>query len=154
MNPEARGYLQGLAQEFNESSNAIRVELNRFEEAGLLESEMLGRKKVFRVNKKHPLVPDISSMVRKMTGVDQIVERIANRIGDLKQVWLTGELAQGIDSDHLEVILVGTELDQEYLQNLKRKAEDLIGRKLSYYITGEISPSQKMKGLLVWEEKK
>jgi DNA-binding MarR family transcriptional regulator len=38
LNPESSAYLRGLAQEFNESTNAVRVELNRFEEAGLIQS--------------------------------------------------------------------------------------------------------------------
>jgi DNA-binding GntR family transcriptional regulator len=39
LNPGSRAYLRGLAEEFGESSNAVRLELNRFEEAGLLESD-------------------------------------------------------------------------------------------------------------------
>lgn len=152
LNPEARGYLQGLASEFGESSNAIRVELNRFEEAGLFESENIGRKKYFKVNKKHPLVPDLTSMVRKMTGIDQIVERVSTRLGDLEEVWLTGEMAQGQDAKEMEVILVGENIDQEYLKGLVQKAQELIGRDLSYLITNQISKAQAKRSLLVWDK--
>lgn len=38
LNPDSSAYLRGLAQEFDESTNAVRVELNRFEEAGLIQS--------------------------------------------------------------------------------------------------------------------
>lgn len=152
LNPETRGYLQGLASEFGESSNAIRIELNRFEEAGLFESELDGRKKFFKVNKKHPLVPDLSSMVRKMTGIDLIVDRVSKRIGGLKEVWITGELAKGRDNGFLDVILVGNNFDQKYLSSLKQKAEELIGRKLNYYLTDEISESQRKTSLIVWSK--
>ncbi|MCK9327448.1 MAG: ArsR family transcriptional regulator, partial [Bacteroidales bacterium] len=59
LNPKSTAYLRGLAEEFGESSNAIRLELNRFEEAGLLQSETQGNKKLFKANIAHPLYGDI-----------------------------------------------------------------------------------------------
>jgi len=38
LNGSTRAHLRGLESEFGESTNAIRVELNRFEGAGLLHS--------------------------------------------------------------------------------------------------------------------
>jgi len=35
LNPESRSYLRELAEEFGESTNSVRVELNRLTEAGL-----------------------------------------------------------------------------------------------------------------------
>ena len=55
LNPESTAYLRGLAQEFDESTNAVRVELNRFEEAGLIQSHKDGNKKMFQVNTKFPM---------------------------------------------------------------------------------------------------
>ena len=59
LNTGATGYLRGLETEFGDSTNAIRLELNRFEEAGLLEAHTESNRKVFQANKKHPLFPDI-----------------------------------------------------------------------------------------------
>ena len=39
LNSSMKAYLRGLAEEFGESTNAIRLELNHLEEAGLLKSE-------------------------------------------------------------------------------------------------------------------
>ena len=38
LNSKATSYLRGLESEFGESSNGIRIELNRFEKAGMLSS--------------------------------------------------------------------------------------------------------------------
>jgi len=38
LNSNATSYLRGLESEFGESTNSIRIELNRFEEAGMLTS--------------------------------------------------------------------------------------------------------------------
>ena len=43
MNPGTRAYLRELAKEFNESTNSIRVELNRLSDAKFLSSENAGR---------------------------------------------------------------------------------------------------------------
>ena len=65
LNAASKSYLRGLETEFNESTNAIRLELNRFEKAGLLISQMDKNKKIFRANKDHPLFRDIQSIIRK-----------------------------------------------------------------------------------------
>ena len=44
LNQNLSGYLQGLSKELDENTNSIRVELNRLEAAGLLASELEGRK--------------------------------------------------------------------------------------------------------------
>ena len=47
LNSETKSYLRSLESEFDESSNSIRVELNRLEAAGLLQSNLEGNKKIF-----------------------------------------------------------------------------------------------------------
>ena len=42
LNPTMKAYLRQLADEFGESTNSVRVELNRLTEAGILESEAVG----------------------------------------------------------------------------------------------------------------
>ncbi len=54
LNSSTRAHLRGLETEFGESSNSIRVELNRFEEAGMLNSIRDGNKKVYQANVNTP----------------------------------------------------------------------------------------------------
>ena len=99
VNQDLSGYLQGLSKELDENSNSVRVELNRLEEAGMLEAELKGRRKLYRVNKNHPLTSDLTNMLHKVTGIDSLVERVVDRIGEnLEQVWILGSLAQGINN--------------------------------------------------------
>jgi hypothetical protein len=55
LNSRSRSYLRGLETEFGDSTNAIRLELNRFEKAGMLKSYTEGNKKFFQANTDHPL---------------------------------------------------------------------------------------------------
>lgn len=153
VNQELSGYLQGLSKELEENTNSIRVELNRMEEAGLLSAEEQGRRKIYRVNKSHPLTSDLTSILRKVTGIDELVDRVVNRIGEnLQQVWITGELAKGIESEMLDVVLVGSDLDQGYITELMGKVEQQLSKTVHYAIVGSISPSQATQSLLVWEK--
>ena len=155
LNPSNSAHLRGLEHEFGESSNAIRIELNRLQDANMLKSELQGNKKLFSVNQQHPLYGDINNIVKKYFGLDVIVESIANRLGELKAVYLTGDIARGKDSDLIDLILIGT-IDQNYLLNLVSKTEKLINRKIRYLIYSEQEFSEKDElmnsSLLVWGE--
>jgi DNA-binding transcriptional ArsR family regulator len=134
LNSSTKAHLRGLESEFGESSNAIRVELNRFEEAGLLHSLRDGNKKIYHANRTHPLFWDIHNIIMKETGIDRVVEKVIHRIGNLICIYLTGDFAQGKDSQVIELILVGAEIDREYLARKVVQAEALVGRKVSYIV--------------------
>jgi hypothetical protein len=95
--------------------NAISIELNRVEEAGLLNSLWEGNKKIFQANRDHPLYCDIHNIILKETGIDRVINKVIHRLGNLISVYLTGDFAMGKDSNLIELILVGEEIDREYL---------------------------------------
>ncbi|MCF8360467.1 MAG: hypothetical protein K9H26_17070 [Prolixibacteraceae bacterium] len=74
LNSNTTAYLRNLATEFGESTNAIRQELNRFEDSGLLTSKINGNKKMFRANTGHPFFPEINKLLLKHSGIDKIIE--------------------------------------------------------------------------------
>lgn len=156
LNPRSRAYLRGLAEEFGESSNAIRVELNRFEEAGLLDSELSGNKKIFKANTSHPLFPDIQSIVKKTIGIDQIVDKVILHLGEVDQAYITGDFAQGKDGQTVDILLVGKEINKEYLIELIAKAEKLIKRPIRYLIMSTADAKKYLEGiehyLLIWKK--
>jgi len=117
----SRSYLRGLETEFGESTNSIRLELNRFEEAGLLVSSMDKNKKIFRANQQHPLFDDIQSIVKKSMGLDQLVEKVVHKLGNVSKAYITGEIARGLDHKEIDFVLVGDEIDQDFLVTLIEK---------------------------------
>lgn len=155
LNPRSSAYLRGLESEFGESSNAIRLELNRFESAGLLNSFSNGNKRMFKANQKHPLFLELRNIVLKHLGVDRIIEEIVSRLGDVNRVYLTGDLALGKDTGIIDLVIVG-EVDREYLSNLVSKAEDLLDRKIRYLVYDHNEATEvtnnKDKYLLIWNE--
>jgi len=132
LNSNSRSYLRNLETEFGESTNSIRVELNRFEKAGLLTSELDGNKKLFRANTRHPLFSDIHNILLKYVGFDEIIERVINKLGNLDAVFVTGDFAKGIDTSAIDLIFVGEEINREYLAKLVEKTQGMIKRKINY----------------------
>ena len=155
LNPGSKAYLRGLADEFGESTNSVRLELNRFEEAGMLSSEHEGNKKVFKANTQYPLFGEIRKILLKYTGLQEVIDNVIEQLGDLKKVYLTGELAAGRQSDVVSLILVGNP-DRQYLLELINKVEELVPKKIQYLV---YSPSEAIdldleneKHLLIWDE--
>jgi len=131
LNSDTLAYLRGLEAEFGESSNAIRLELNRLEAAGLLKSTTKGNRKLFGANRNHPLFPEIHSIVLKYTGIDQVLANVINRLGELEEVYLVGDLGKGINSPIIDLILVGV-IDKNYLLDIVYRTESLISKKIRY----------------------
>ena len=136
LNSSNTAYLRGLESEFGESTNAIRVELNRFENAGMLTSCLKGNKKIFQANTTHPLFNEVHNIVMKYVGLDRIIETVIERLGDVQSVYLAGDFAKGLNGDIIDLIFVG-QIDQEYLLNLIQKAEPLVKRRIRYLIYNE-----------------
>ena len=137
LNSNTTAHLRGLESEFGESTNAIRLELNRFEQAGLLVAHNQGNRKMFSANTAHPLYNDINQLVRKHLGIDQLVEQVLTRLGEVKKVYLTGDFAHGQDSSDIDILLVGGQVDTNYLERLIERACSLIRRKVKYSLIGD-----------------
>ena len=129
LNPETDAYLRELSTEFNESTNAIRVELNRLTEANLLQSSRSGRTILYRANRGHTLFKDIQNVVRKYVGIDRLVEDLVAELGDIDAAYITGDYARGIDSGLIDLVLVG-QVNRSELQRLVDKTGRLINRKI------------------------
>ncbi len=133
LNSSKQDYLRNLESELGDNTNAIRVELNKLEAAGLLKSFIQGNKKIFQSNTAHPLFGDINSILMKITGLDQLISGVLNNVGELNEVYLTGDLAQGTDSELIDLILVG-KINREYFSELVIKAEKYIQKKIRFVV--------------------
>lgn len=153
LNSQTMSYLRSMETEFGESSNSIRVELNKLEEAGLINSTYEGNKKLFFANTGHPLYGDINNILKKMVGIDQIIEKITSQIGELQAAYLTGDFATGNDSQIIDLVLVGTDLDRAFIDTLVSKAEQFISRRIKCIILSQeelIHIFRNKPVLLIW----
>ena len=158
-NPETRSYLRELAKEFNVSTNSVREELNQLTNTKLLKSEKRGRQVIYKANQEHPLFPELKSMVGKVMGIDQVIESIVTRLGELESAYLIDDYAEGKDTGLIDLLLVGN-IDQYHLNDLSRKTERYIKRKIRSLVLSrdeyrDLEPKLKERPrLLIWEANK
>ena len=156
LNSKNTAYLRGLEKEFGESTNAIRVELNRFIDAGLLTSVYTEKNtRVYKANTEHPLYSNINGMLRKTVGIDKIVDKVTTQIGNLESAYVIGKFAAGTDSDTIELALIGENLDKVYINSLVKKAEKLINRKIMHLNLTKVQMGHffnNRPALLIWQK--
>lgn len=133
LNSHSKAHLRGLAEEFGESTNAIRHELNNLSKAGYLVSNGKGNIIEYSANIAHPLYPELQRIIHKYLGIDKIIDNVVNkilsRLGELHVALITGDYANGKDTGIIDLVLVGY-LDQNHSREYVLKAEKLIDRKI------------------------
>jgi|TARA_X000000950_G_scaffold184785_1_gene223776 hypothetical protein len=142
MSQANKAHLNGLANEFGESTNSIRKELNNLYGAGYLLKSKSNNKIEYNVNPNHPLYETMRKVVMKHLGLDDIVETVLEKMGNIEKIILIGDYAKGIDSGNIEVILTGRDLDMEYISNIENKIEKLINRKVTFYLSSKFLSEQ------------
>ena len=158
-NPKTRSYLRELAKEFNVSTNSVREELNQLTKTELLTAQKSGRQVIYKANQNHPLFPELKSMVGKVMGIDQVIDSIITRLGDLERAYLIDDYAEGKDTGIIDLLLVGN-IDQYHLNDLSRKTERYIKRKIRSLVLSrdehkEFEPKLKAcPNILIWEAEK
>ena len=158
-NPGTKAYLRELSKDLNVSTNSVREELNQLTKTKLLTSEKNGRNVYYVANDQHPLFPELKSMVSKVMGLDQVVESILTRLGDLEKAYIIDDYAEGKDTGIIDLLLVGN-IDQYHLNDLSRKTERYIKRKIRpLVLTSEefkafMPKLENRPNFLVWERQK
>ncbi|MAC41838.1 MAG: transcriptional regulator [Pelagibacterales bacterium] len=146
-----RGYLNGLANEMGESTNSIRKELNHLFDAGYIDKIKKDNKVEYKVNSEHPLYETLKKVVYKHLGLEDIVSTVIDKMGNVNQIILIGDYAKGIDSGNIEIILVGENLNSKYINQLEDKIENLISRKVSFYLASKFLSDK--KHIILYHEK-
>ena len=147
LNLAKKSHLRGLADDFNDSTNSIRLELNNLTKAGYLIKKKERNKVNYLANKNHPLFNILIDLVRKHTGVEYIIENILKSVTELKKVYLIGDYAKGIDSGNIEIHIDGNIIDKNYILKLIKKTELKINRKIK--IIDNVDPFEDK--LLIYE---
>jgi predicted nucleotidyltransferase len=132
LNPSSKVYLRGLERDLGVSSNTVRLELNKLSEMQLIQEQSdkeNTKTKHYSVNTEHPMFKSLRGVILQYVGLDQITENILNKLGNVDEVYLTGDLALGKNNPFVDLVIVG-DVDKKYLYQLIEKAETLIDKKI------------------------
>lgn len=157
INSSNKAYLRSLSEEFGDSTNGIRLELNKFENSGFLTSFFVSNKKYYKANIKHPLFNDIHKILLKTTGIDDVLQFILQRIGLINKVYLIGSYSNGLESKIIDFVIVGDSINKSFLLEQIDKVERKINKKIRFiiYESNEFNYDEilndKLHPLLIWE---
>ena len=153
LNPASKVYLRGLERDLGVSSNTVRLELNKLQKMHLIEAQEDSENtkvKNYLVNQGHPMFKTLRGIIMQFVGLDQIVDQIIKKLGNLDQVYLTGDLAEGKNSPFVDLVIVGN-VDKSYMYQLIEKVEPLISKKIR---VGLFKPTDFSEDMMVGIEHK
>jgi len=91
-------------------------------------------------------------------GLEYVIDYVLQRIGDLEKVYLVGNMSRGKDTNIIDLVLVGDNLNKSFLIEQIEKAEKKIGKKIRYvhYSVAEFDLAKikepGMHPLLIWSK--
>jgi DNA-binding transcriptional ArsR family regulator len=103
-------HVRGIVREIDEEINAVRRELSKLENDGILHKEPRGNRIYYSVRPEYPIFGDLVSMVAKTTGLGlQLIEN-KNKLGKVSFVMFSGKFVRNKDrkrEDDVDILIVG-----------------------------------------------
>lgn len=103
-------HVRELVRRTGEEINAVRRELARMEEAGMLKKESRGNRLYYWFRDDYGFFPELLNLVAKTTGLGLNIRKNRGKIGKLSFVVFSGEFvkhASRRQADQVDVLVVG-----------------------------------------------
>lgn len=128
-------YVRQLVRKTGEEINAVRRELQRMEEKGMVVKETRGNRIYYGFKKNYIFREELLRLVAKTTGLGALIIKNRNKIGKIKYAMISGKLARKIPASQQEVdLLVVGDVVLPQLAVLVRACESELGRDINYTV--------------------
>lgn len=96
MQPDQKMHLRELARQTQAAPGTLKKELDALCRVGLLTSERVGNQVHFQANQGHPVFAELQALVRKTTGLADVLRRALQPLGEQVALALVfGSMASG-----------------------------------------------------------
>ncbi len=128
-------YVREITRLIKEEINAVRRELDRMLECGLLKSEQRANRLYYYLNKKYLYFQELQRMIIKTTGLGKKIRKYRRKLGDVNYVVFTGAFLnqEKLNKDELDILVVGEVVLPE-LEALIKAEEKEFGREINYAV--------------------
>jgi len=129
-------HVRGVTREVKEEINAVRRELERLYDAGILKKEARGNRVYYWARPDYQYFEDLLSMVSKNTGLGHDLIENKNKLGKVGYVMFSGSFARRKNRKHedsVDVLVVG-EIVLPELATLIRKEESKRKHEINYTV--------------------
>lgn len=136
--PSEMWYVRELTRLTGEEINAVRRELARMQEVGMVRSEERGNRLYYMLNPQYEFFPDLLTMVAKTTGLGKDLRKNKKKLGDVKFIMFSGPFARFGKRLHTDVdILVVGNIVLPELSALVKAEESKRGHEINYTVMTE-----------------
>ena len=135
MRPQESFHIRALASMLEAQYSAVWKELNNLEHVGLLTSESVGGRKIYRINPDFPILPELRTMVLKTTGAGDVIRSALKQLSGIQAAFLFGSFAAGnadAQSD-IDLMIIGR-VTLEDLGEAISGIEAELGREVNYLV--------------------
>jgi predicted nucleotidyltransferase len=145
LNPQRWLHLRELARLTDSSPGTLKKELDALTSVGLLRFQKVGNQTQFSANTEHPVFPELSALVRKTTGLrDVLALALAPLASQIEVAFVFGSLAkatEGPQSD-VDLLLIG-DVTFGQVANAVYDAQLLLAREINPKVMNRVEWSDK-----------
>ena len=97
LHPEELYYVREITRLVKEEINAVRRELDKMLEYGLLKSEERGNRLYYNLNRKYVFYSELQRMIAKTTGIGLKIRKLKRKLGSVEFVMFSGRFVEGLN---------------------------------------------------------
>jgi DNA-binding transcriptional ArsR family regulator len=133
--PTTQYHVRGLVRAVKTEINAVRRELLRLSNLGLLRKRQSGNRIYYTVNTSSSLFPELLSLVAKEEGLGAEIVKHTRELGDIKfaimaRAFVLGRISSVLDVD---LFIVGKP-KMDVLNEIVKREEEKLGREINYTV--------------------
>lgn len=135
--PDRPLHVRAIVREVGTEINAVRRELKRLYDIGLLKKRRSSNRLYYTVDPSNMFYPELLSLVAKEEGLGADIIKNEKNLGDIKFAILSRRFSRNIDSSVLDVdLFVVGNIEFDVLEKIIKENEAKIGREIHYTVLG------------------
>lgn len=136
--PNEQFHVRAIVRAVDAEINAVRRELAKLEEMGLLRKRQSGNRLYYKADTSHIFYSELLAMVSKKEGVGGLILKNAKDLGTIKFAVLSTAFLRGRKSTVLDVdVFVVGDIDLEVMKRLISISEREMGVEINYSVMSE-----------------
>jgi len=136
--PEDEYYVREITRAVETEINAVRRELENFENLGLVEKWERGNRLYYKVRTSHPLYDPLLMLISHEFGLGGIIIKHKNKLGNIRYAFMAKALPKGrvAEEKDVDLVLVG-DINTEVLKQYIRAVEKEHKHEINYMVLSE-----------------
>jgi len=131
--PQEMFYVRELTRLIEEEINAVRRELSRMQNAGMVQSEKRGNRLYYQFRSNYPFFSELLSLVTKTTPVGRSIINNRSKLGFVKYAFVSERLVRSLprQENELDLVIIGKVIMPQ-LDQIVKKLEKKLDTEINY----------------------